>query len=805
MSGEGRSATGASPPAGSSGRAPGTIVGRRYRLETVIGEGGMGVVHRATDQIMRRTVAIKEVRMPFGSPEANAEGRERVLREARSAGRIHHPGAVGVLDVIDDGELPWIVMELVEGEPLSARIEREGGLPIDQVAQIGISLAYALDAAHRLGVVHRDVKPSNVLLTSEGQARLTDFGIAVSDGDPRLTRTGEVVGSPAYLAPERAHGEPGGPECDVWGLGATLYAAVEGEPPFGGATPLDVLTSVVDGLIRPARHAGRLGPVLDAMLSQREIDRPTLTNVRTRLRDLAGEIPGKPTTTARLRAVTRPGVAPAVGRPTGVPGQPASPVRPGPGRARPVLPPPATAPPAPPAPRPATAAQPVAAAPAEPVKAGAEPVEPGPAHAAAAVPPAGPTRVLDEVPFSPPDDVVDAVPARDDPAAVGDTAPADAMGNAVPAADETAEGPEGPAGTPVPTTVIMGVEPPGVAAPSAPAATPAPAAGAARSAGASPGAGAGGTGPTTTFVGREGVGQPTPDLTQVLGAADEADDAAPNGLTDYWAAGSAWAGRRVPATDDTPAQSGNDRVEDPPRPPRPRRPSEIQPPRSQAERRVMIILAVLVVVLALALLVVRLSSSDHRGNDTRIGDQGSAHPAAATADLAAIMPAATDGPLATGSAPASPPAGWVSYHDAAGWSIAYPSSWRRQAGLGGPGTVDFTDPAAGTVLRVGGAGQAPASILRDWLANFETASHSGPMSRVGYQRLRLEPADGGDGSTEADWEYTYSKDGGTIHVLVRGANRGGHGYLLSWQTEEELWTGDEALRRQLFAAFRPAP
>jgi len=787
MSGEGRSATGASPPAGSSGRAPGTIVGRRYRLETVIGEGGMGVVHRATDQIMRRTVAIKEVRMPFGNPEANAEGRERVLREARSAGRIHHPGAVGVLDVIDDGELPWIVMELVEGEPLSARIEREGGLPVDQVAQIGISLAYALDAAHRLGVVHRDVKPSNVLLTSEGQARLTDFGIAVSDGDPRLTRTGEVVGSPAYLAPERAHGEPGGPECDVWGLGATLYAAVEGEPPFGGATPLDVLTSVVDGLIRPARHAGRLGPVLDAMLAQREIDRPTLTNVRTRLRELAGEIPGKPTTTARLRAVARPGVAPAAGRPSGVPGQPASPARPGPARARPVPPPPRPA--APPAPRPATAARPVAAAPAapapaEPVEPRAEPVEPGTAGAAAA----GPTRVLDEVPASPPEDLVDAIPGRDDSAAVDDTAPA---------VDEATEGAEGPVATPTPTTVIMGVEPSGVAAPSAPAATPDPAAGAAPSAG----AGGTGVGATTTFVGREGVGQPTPDLTQALGAADASQ---PNGLVDFRDSGSVWAGRRVPPPDDNPAQGENDRAEDPPRPPRPRRPSEIQPPRSQTERRVMIILAVLVVVLALALLVVRLSSSDSGSNDRRIGDQGSAHPAAATADLATVTPATTDRPLATGSTPASPPAGWVSYADPTGWSIAYPSGWRRQAGLGGPGTVDFTDPAAGTVLRVGGVGQAPASILRDWLANFETASHSGPMSLPGYQRLRLEPADGGDGSTEADWEYSYSKDGGTIHVLVRGANRGGHGYLLSWQTEEELWTGDQALRRQLFAAFRPA-
>ncbi|MBL7492860.1 serine/threonine-protein kinase [Frankia sp. AgW1.1] len=385
-------------PAGSSGHAPGTVVGRRYRLEAVIGVGGMGVVHRATDQIMRRTVAVKEVRMPTGSPAANADARERVLREARSAGRIHHPGAVGVLDVIDDGELPWIVMELVEGEPLSARIEREGGLPVDEVAQIGISLAYALDAAHRLGVVHRDVKPSNVLLTQDGQARLTDFGIAVSNGDPRLTRTGEVVGSPAYLAPERAHGEPGGPECDVWGLGATLYAAVEGEPPFGGATPLDILTSVVEGLIRPPRHAGRLGPLLDGMLSQRELDRPTLTSVRTRLRDLAGETPGRPSAASQTRTTPRPTGPPPRRPATSSPGRAPSapPATPRAATARPATARPATPPPPPAASRPATPATPRPATPSPATPVTPQPVKPTTAEpvtaSAAGAPPAAPPR-----------------------------------------------------------------------------------------------------------------------------------------------------------------------------------------------------------------------------------------------------------------------------------------------------------------------------------------------------------------------------------------------------------------------------
>jgi hypothetical protein len=209
-----------------------------------------------------------------------------------------------------------------------------------------------------------------------------------------------------------------------------------------------------------------------------------------------------------------------------------------------------------------------------------------------------------------------------------------------------------------------------------------------------------------------------------------------------------------------------------------------------------IVLSVLVVVLAIALLIVKLTASD--------GDESATAVAVATTALASTAFAA-DQPLATSTTKVTPPAGWVSYTDPAGWSIAYPAGWTRNAGVGGPGTVDVSDPATGTVLRVGSEGLAPASVLRDWLTNFETASHSGAMGLAGYHRLRLGPVDHGDGSTEAEWEYTFSKNGGTVHVVLRGADRGGHGYLLSWQTKEELWAGDQALRRRLFAAFRPAP
>ncbi len=263
------------------------LVGGRYRLDGVLGRGGFGVVHRATDELLQRVVAVKEVRLPIsGSADERDRARERVLREARAAGRLQHPGAVSVLDVIDDGDLPWIIMEFVEGRALSRIITGQGPRPVDETCRIGISLAYALEAAHRLGIVHRDVKPSNVLITPDGRARLTDFGIAVSHGDPRLTSTGMVLGSPAYLPPERARGDAGGAGGDRWALGATLFTTVEGSPPFGGGDPIAVLGALMRGQRQPFRLAGPLAPLLDDLMAPQSTSRPPLSLVRRRLREI---------------------------------------------------------------------------------------------------------------------------------------------------------------------------------------------------------------------------------------------------------------------------------------------------------------------------------------------------------------------------------------------------------------------------------------------------------------------------------------------------------------------------------------
>ncbi|MER7520627.1 serine/threonine-protein kinase [Streptomyces sp. NPDC126499] len=244
-----------------------TLIAGRYRLLDVLGEGGMGIVWRARDELLGRDVAVKEVRAPAGLP---AEDRERLFarleREARSAARITHRNVVTVYDVaLDDGR-PWIVMELVRGLTLAETLEGEGPLPPRRAAQVGAEVLGALRAAHAAGVLHRDVKPANVLLSNDGRAVLTDFGIAAVAGTSPLTMTGELIGSPEYLAPERALGRTPGPAADLWSLGVLLYAAVEGVSPFRRETALDTLRTVVDEEPAPPAHAGPLAPVIEGLL-----------------------------------------------------------------------------------------------------------------------------------------------------------------------------------------------------------------------------------------------------------------------------------------------------------------------------------------------------------------------------------------------------------------------------------------------------------------------------------------------------------------------------------------------------------
>ena len=237
------------------------LVGGRYRLRERLGSGGMGTVWRADDVVLGRQVAVKEVVFPPGTGEAEAEVlRERTRREARSAARLDHPSAVTVYDVVEEDGRPWLVLELVEARTLAQAVTEDGPLPPDEVARIGLAVLGALEAAHARGIVHRDVKPSNVLLRDDGRVVLTDFGIATTTGDSSLTHTGLLLGSPAYIAPERIRGETPGAPSDLWSLGATLFTAVEGRPPFDSGDALLTVTAVVTGEHAPYVSAGPLVP-----------------------------------------------------------------------------------------------------------------------------------------------------------------------------------------------------------------------------------------------------------------------------------------------------------------------------------------------------------------------------------------------------------------------------------------------------------------------------------------------------------------------------------------------------------------
>ncbi|MBK1788597.1 serine/threonine-protein kinase [Prauserella cavernicola] len=241
------------------------VLAGRYRLLTELGRGGMGVVHRAEDTVIGRHVAIKELRLPDAADDAGVF-QERVLREVRTGGKLNDPAVVTVYDVIADGDATFIVMELVEAPTLSTVVRSQGPLPPHQVALIGERVLAALQAAHNAGIVHRDVKPGNIMVGQNGRVKLTDFGIAQAVDDPRLTTSGMLVGSPAFMAPERVAGREALPASDLWSLGAALFFAVEGTLPFERSTTAATLHAIMNEVPYLTHAQGPLASAIMGML-----------------------------------------------------------------------------------------------------------------------------------------------------------------------------------------------------------------------------------------------------------------------------------------------------------------------------------------------------------------------------------------------------------------------------------------------------------------------------------------------------------------------------------------------------------
>ncbi|GAA2331126.1 hypothetical protein GCM10009854_02630 [Saccharopolyspora halophila] len=295
------------------------MIAGRYRLQQKIGSGAMGVVWQAVDERLHRTIAVKQLLLQPGyTPEETEEARERSMREGRIAARLQHQHAIAVFDVAEDEGQPVLIMEYLPSTSLAAIIDEQGVQPALRVAHIGVQVAGALAAAHMAGIVHRDLKPGNILLGENDLAKITDFGISRAIGDVAVTKSGILAGTPAYLAPEVALGRDPAPASDVFSLGSTLYASIEGGPPFGtDENAISLLHRVARGQFDPPRQAGPMAPALMQMLRPDPVDRPTMAQTRELLQAVLDgrPVPNFAPGAGWARPAPQPAAAPAPPQP----------------------------------------------------------------------------------------------------------------------------------------------------------------------------------------------------------------------------------------------------------------------------------------------------------------------------------------------------------------------------------------------------------------------------------------------------------------------------------------------------------
>jgi hypothetical protein len=761
--------------------APDRTVADRYALEAPLGRGGMGVVWRAHDTVLGRAVAVKEVVLPPTLPDDERRAAHaRVLREARAAARLNHPGAVTLYDVVLDQGHPFIVMELVPASALADLVRTGGPLSPARVAEIGIQLAATLEAAHRVGIVHRDVKPGNVMVAEDGGVKLADFGVASLQGDPQLTATGLVLGSPAYMAPEQAAGELSGPPADFWALGATMFFAVEGTPPFDKGASIATLAAVVNEDPRPMLRAGQLAPIVRALLAKDPAARPSGPRVRAELERLAGaapastttELPAHPTppaasTTAQLPSVqpTTPPLAPTT--------PPATPAAAPPATAPAVTPAPpepaeATGPPAaaPAAPESAEATDPPPAGPAAPAPA-AEPIDPpaaAPAAASAAPAPTGPPAAAPTAePAAPP--AAEPAAARTDPPAAEPAVPTApepappepaAARTGPPAAEPVVEATSPPAAEPVTEPTVEPAGPPAVA----PAAVPVGER----------------TGPPAAEPAGPLAREPAP--AEPAAGPTGPPVAGPSAGAEPVAAGPGF-GVRLPPPEERPGAGGAGGG-------RPTAPV-VAPGRPGGGRLLGAVALVALVVLAGMLIAWAASTlqSDGGGRTTDTTRGGAA--------------ATTETPATTGAA-GQLPAGWTSFTNRGGNdAVGVPPGWRARARQSNNAVVVEEPDGARRVFTVRSTN--PANPLPQ--ASRDYRAYAARTFRD-YREIRFD-----EGATYAGrsgavvFEYEAVRDGRLVHVSHINFKGRSWGYNVEFVAPAGQWDGSQELVRQFERAFRP--
>lgn len=749
------------------------LLKNRYRLGKVIGRGGMGVVWLATDEVLDRPVAVKEVVFPPGLPGEEQETlRRRTLREARTNARLNHPNVVGVYDIVDEADRPWIVMEFVPSRSLAETVRADGPLSPPRTAGIGLQLLRGLRAAHAAGVLHRDVKPSNVLLADDGRVVLGDFGIATAKGGSTITSSGVLIGSPSYMAPERARGRDVGPESDLWSLGATLYTAVEGRPPFDRDSAVATLAALVMDDPDPPRHAGPLWPLIAGLLHRDPAQRPSADAVATSLREIA-EPPGGRVPGAEPLSVPRPRVPLDEEPPLPEPEPELQPEpQPGPesesesgpesepeyGERRSTG---VGLPESEPEPEPESQPQPQP----EPQhgerrSADAGPAEPEPGGGEAAGPPEddgeGPETA--------------ATPPADSDAAKDSTGARPASGLQTKAAD-----PKPGAATEPDTSARTG---PGTGSRTGSGTGSRTGSGTGPRTGAGTGSRTGSdTGPRTGSDTGSRIGADAGPRTGPASAPRAGQEAGPAGDRAIPSAGAAssWTG------------TGTLRAST-----RPRR------------RRLLAVVAATVAVVVVALLtwaIVVLPGGGHKSHQTAGGAPGrGTSRSPATPSRSAPSPAATSSSAAP---PASPttgalPDGYHWHHDGTGFSIAVPDGW---SATHHGHYLYVEDPKSSRILIVDQTDTPKSDPLADWRRQ-EAARRGG---YPGYHRIRLERVDYPQARKAADWEFTYNGSGGRDHVLNRNILvNDEHAYALYWSTPEDRWKAGRGIFDAFASSFRPA-